>query len=463
MPPGHTGGDAPPPFLWKQPDCAAVDHCGRAGFALFLLTNAALFIRPAEIFSPLTGWPIYEALILACLVAALGSVLDQLSARSLVQQPITACVIGLLVTVVLSHLSQGFIWGARTSGAEFLKILLYYLLLVATVDTPRRLRVFLWVLVGLALLMTCLSLLQYHDWINVPALAVLEYEQVDEGGEKVLLRRLVSTGIFNDPNDVCLLLVMALAVSLYGLCEAGRRWIYQALWLAPLGLFGYALTLTRSRGGFLSVLVGASVFLCARSGWRRTFVLGPVALSGLLLLFSGRQTQLSTTSDTAQERIQIWSESLSLFRQSPVFGIGHGNLVEELGHVAHNSFIQCYAELGFPGGMLFLGAFVFALTILHWLGRYESDIADPELRRLRPYLMALIAGYAVGILSLSRSYVVPTYLTLGLAVIYLRLAWPHSRVPAVQLSWRAVGWLAGVSVAFIATIYVFIRLFVRWA
>ena len=47
--------------------------------------------------------------------------------------------------------------------------------------------------------------------------------------------------------------------------------------------------------------------------------------------------------------------------------------------------------------------------------------ADAELARLYPYLMAMLVAYAVGIGFLSRSYIVPTYLLLGLAVVYLRL------------------------------------------
>ena len=40
------------------------------GFFLFLLVNAALFVRPAEVVPALVGWNIYEVLILACLAAS---------------------------------------------------------------------------------------------------------------------------------------------------------------------------------------------------------------------------------------------------------------------------------------------------------------------------------------------------------------------------------------------------------
>jgi hypothetical protein len=47
---------------------------------------------------------------------------------------------------------------------------------------------------------------------------------------------------------------------------------------------------------------------------------------------------------------------------------------------------------------------------------------DRGLFRLRPYLIAMIASYATGIFSLSRNYIVPTYIIFGVAAGFHRLA-----------------------------------------
>src|SRR5438270_5770668 len=73
------------------------------GFALFLLLNAALFLRPAEIVPALYGLEIYLVVILACLAASFPVVLDQLRPAELERRPITVCVLGLFLAVVLSH------------------------------------------------------------------------------------------------------------------------------------------------------------------------------------------------------------------------------------------------------------------------------------------------------------------------------------------------------------------------
>src|SRR5687767_7736029 len=53
------------------------------GFVLFLLVNAVLFIRPAEVFPSLQALPIYEVLILGALVTSLPVVIRQMMPANL--------------------------------------------------------------------------------------------------------------------------------------------------------------------------------------------------------------------------------------------------------------------------------------------------------------------------------------------------------------------------------------------
>ena len=91
-------------------------------------------------------------------------------------------------------------------------------------------------------------------------------------------------------------------------------------------------------------------------------------------------TSISSDEGTGQARIQLWSDGLDIFRYSPVIGIGMDNYRQFSNHVAHQSFIHCFTELGLIGGTLFLGAFFLALK-----GMYDLAIASmtfAELRRL---------------------------------------------------------------------------------
>lgn len=357
-------------------------------FFLFLILNAALFLRPTELIPGFENAPIYEILILACLGASLPALVRQLRWRSLAARPISVCIIGLQGVVVVSGFLNLGPEVAFHSGFEFFKLLLYYLLLLAVLDTPKKLRVFIYYLGGLIFCLTMFALLQYHQLIEIPALAsyaerqegsmpelasnaerqpdIIDEETGKEGG--VVLLRLCAAGIYNNPNDLSRILVVGILISLYGWYDR-RFLLVRFLWSVPLGVFCYALHLTHSRGGFLCLLAALMVFLGARFGGRKLIWLSLVLLPLLFLTFSGRQTNLTTSEGTGQQRIQIWSDGFSLLKTRPLFGIGMEQYGEQLGIEAHNSFVHAYTELGIIGGTFFLAAYYLASCCpIEWAG-----------------------------------------------------------------------------------------------
>jgi O-antigen ligase len=433
------------------------------GFILFVLLNAALFIRPGEIIPALKGDPVYLVLILICLGVSSLSILAHLAEKPLTAQPITLCVLGLLATTGLSHLARlNFSEPALTAWFEFFKIVLYYLLLVTVVNTPARLRVFLLWFGAFSAVVTGLAVLKYYGVITLPDLTVLrEYSRDPATGELTLIPRLRGTGIFNDPNDLCLLLVAGYMIALYGACDR-RLGVVRILWLGALVLFAFALYLTKSRGGFLGLLVGLGTFCTVRFGWKRTLLIAGLGLPVLFLFFAGRQTDLSTTGNTGQSRIQLWSDGLSYFRESPFLGIGMNEYATRSGLVAHNSFLHTFAELGFVGGMFLLGAFALAVWAIYRVGAGKFQVLDRDLGRLRPYLLGAVTGYATGMLTLSVNYLAPTYTMLGLATVYLRRGATFPPLPALRFDLKLVQRLALTSVLFLGSTYVFVRVFIRW-
>lgn len=433
-------------------------------FALFILTTALLMIRPAEVMPELEEVPIYEYVIILCLLVALPRVIGQLSVRSLCERPLTLGILGLLPAVALSHLVQGEAEKAASGMYEFGKVVIYYLLLITIVRTPGRLRVLLYFLVLFIVVLTGLALLQFLGIIPkfVPLKEVISTDIDKQTGQEIAYNRLSTA--FYDPNDLCLVLVVGMGISAYGIGDR-RQSVLRWFWVAPLLLFGYALMLTHSRGGFLSLVVGVLALCQARFGGWKAMVFGGVGLVGLLAVFGGRQTDIKIGSGTSQSRIQLWSDGLQEFKHAPLFGIGEGRYTELAGsgHVAHNSFIHAYTELGLLGGTLFMGLFYFAVWNLHRLRVYREYIADPEVARMLQYMFAILAAYCVGMLSLSRCYVVPTYQTLGLAAVYLRLGEQYSSFRVPRVGPALMSRLAAVSLIGLAVMYLFVKVAVRWA
>jgi putative inorganic carbon (hco3(-)) transporter len=436
------------------------------GFVLFLLTNALFLYQPAAFWPELASYSLYQYAILICLAVVLPSVLTNLlDFEKLHRQPITICVLGLLVAAVLSNLLFQFNFtDAKESGIAFAKIVVYYLVFISLVNTPERLRGFLTWLALLVAGLAVLTLLQYYHVIEIESLKVLEQKDIKESGEVDVVLRLRGIGEFNDPNDFCLLLLLGMGIGFFKLTapEAG---LARGFWFALLGLFGFALFKTQSRGGLLALVVGAAAWSYLRYGFWKTAGLALLAVPALIALAGGRQAELVSAvgEDTGQSRIQLWAHALGYFRAAPLFGIGMGQFAEEEKHVVHNSFLQSFAELGLFGGLLFLGAFFAGIVSLYRLGGKGVAIADPWLARLRPYLLAMVCAYAAGLCALSRAYAVATYLLLGLVTSYLMLVAGSWNLPIARFDLRFLRNVAVASAVFLVIMYLVVRVTARWS
>lgn len=439
---------------------------GSTSWFLFFLLTAALFLRPEEIVPAVAGASIYQWLILACICASSGALLGHLQPRALREQPITLCVLGLLTAVVLSDLQHLHIGDAVRHGFVFFKVAVYYVLLVTCLNSPARLRQYLVWLAVFTSILTLLSLLQYHRLIDLPWIRVTDRDvdtaQIDERtGHPVNIERLQSVGIFGNPNDFARLLMVGVIICLF---EAMRRplKVHQLLWLVPMATMAYALKLTYSRGGLLALAAGLGVLFRARYGWGKTILLAVVMIPGMALFFGGRQTDMDVSGGTGQQRIQIWSDGLARLRESPLLGIGMDHYVEEVGYVAHNSFVHCFVELGIVGGTLFTGAVYVACAGLYQLGRRRADVLEPEMRRLGISLAAIMAAYIVGMLSSARSYSEFTYALLGLIAAYLGLVRVVPAIPVMRVDWPLARRLAAVGLCVLGALYAYVRVFAHF-
>ncbi len=424
----------------------------RVELTLLLMAAGTLLLRPADLFPALESLPIYETLMAACIFVSLPRLLPLLRGSGLLRIGAVALTLLLIPAVLFSHLSHLKAFEARVGGVAMLKACTLFLLVIAIVNTARKLRATLVTLVAAVFAVAVLAVLQYHGVLHLAALQSVADRPLDAGDAEPIMR-LCGVGVFNDPNDFSLVLVTAGIVCVHGLTERPTTLTRLAL-VVPLALFGYALYLTHSRGGLLSAMSGLLAFLVARFGWRNALPMACAMVPVVLFVFWGRQTtvNLSDPDDTFQARLGLWSESFDQFRSAPIFGIGQGRLADEIGQVTHNSYLHAFAELGFFGGCVFIGAFYLVLR-----GVWKVVPQDRGLQRLRPYVMAMTFGYAAGLLSLSRCYTVPTQLMLALATAFTLLAMPNGIKSMARLDRMLIQRIAGVGVVFLVVTYGFVR------
>jgi O-antigen ligase len=303
-----------------------------------------------------------------------------------------------------------------------------------------------------------LALLQFHGYIYIEALKVLETRKPDG----TLERRLRGSGLFRDPNDVCLNLSCGLILTLYGLRDR-RLGLARWLWLVPLVLFIYTIKLTGSRGGLLAVAGGLFALGLGRYGLRTGILIGGLVVGALLsLMASGRQASLTTSSGTGQERIRLAFQAMSMFRGSPIFGIGPGQFPKFSQHAAHNTYVEILCDLGLVGAIWFIGAYFHAAWTLFRMRRGVAVVLDPEMARIQPYVMATVAAYSAGMLSLTESYIIPTYAILGIAAVTIRLARTEPPLSRTQFDGAFLLRSGVVTVAFVVLALLYARNAVRW-
>src|SRR5262245_61345633 len=144
--------------------------------------------------------------------------------------------------IVLSNLASGWLGGGLLGVTAFAPVVFLYVLLRMAVQRPAQLRGVLWVLIAIMTVHAVSGIVQYSTGFGLGGV-----EPIRTGGEL----RIRSVGIFNDPNDLALFILMGLpflmATWLGRAVAWGTRLIAFTLTVPLL----VALYYTNSRGGML--------------------------------------------------------------------------------------------------------------------------------------------------------------------------------------------------------------------
>jgi hypothetical protein len=456
-------------------------------YLLFLCANAALFVRPAELFPSMGDVQLYLYLIVAAIACGLPGIENQLRLATLIQQPINLCMLGLTASIATSHLTTGAPALAAEGVYNMAKVLLYYLMLVSVVNSVPRLRQFLMVTAICSSVMILLSVMDYHSFVaewqdradlfevreiekdlpdNVPKRLrhSTDLDGVTADGKAAWVFRLSGLGMFHDPNDLASLIVVTAVMAGYFLTDKASSG-FRYLWLGPMALMGYALLMTHSRGGLLAFGVAGMSWAAVRYGGKVALGIGGLAALAVPVAL-GRQGNMEVSGGTGQQRIQLWADGLAQLKSMKMpFGIGEGRYREVAGLLAHNSYVHAYVELGFFGGTMFFGCFLFAVWAFYRLKRDRIAVQNPELVRMMPYVAAILGGWCTGMATLSRVYVPPTYMIVGVAAAYINLAGFYRKKPSPLVSLNQLvvqRWMVS-SAVLLAGCFAFVRMFTRWS
>ena len=149
--------------------------------------------------------------------------------------------------------------------------------------------------------------------------------------------------------------------------------------------------------------------------------------------------RLATITDTeessANSRLTAWATALEMIKSNPFWGVGLRNFLprvkeysvvplapDDPGHVAHNSYLQIWAESGTIAFVVYmvLLASVFLLKVVPWYTYtfQEFDVDLPQLTRWLVYLSDLTVAYWF--------LLIPAFLVIDVAVLLLTRGWPRA-------------------------------------
>ncbi|MCE9594922.1 MAG: putative O-glycosylation ligase, exosortase A system-associated [Planctomycetes bacterium] len=270
----------------------------------------------------------------------------------------STALIALVIVVGISCLASDFHSdGQFDRYVEFAKIVGVTLFTTTLVSTPERLRVLVWVI--------AMSFGFYGVKVGLGGVLT--------GGNMEVLRG--PGGMLEDNNDFSLALCMALPLLIHIGSSEKRPILRRGVWMmVPLMIL--TVIMTHSRGGFLSMCACLGVLT-----WRSRNRVAGFALAGIgavvtvMVLPASAFERLHTLENveadgSAMGRLAAWKTAIKMAEDNPVLGVGftlfrrNYSRYSEPGEyirVAHNSYLQVWAETGTISLLLYLFLIFFSL------------------------------------------------------------------------------------------------------
>lgn len=369
---------------------------GLAYFGLVLFT-VVYYLRPEDWIPGLAAVPIAKITGILILLA-LGFSFSSIGWHIPLEVTfLILLVVQLWLAVVFSPVWRGGAFGVML---DFSKVLSLVIVIYGAVRSIKKLR---WIL--------------FMQAASVAAIAITSIVNRHTLGGRL---QGALSAMYANPNDLALIIDLSLPLCLALALATRSSWEKLAWTIAMLAMI-YAVLLTASRGGAIALVVVALVcfwHLGVKSRRFYVFLLVPVAVI-LIWLFGGNvlrerfdQTNVNpatndrgtAASGSAQQRQELFFQSLKVTAQHPLFGVGPGNFVVVSGvwHVTHNSYTEISAEGGIPAFLLYLLIFWRGIGNLRDIRKYPG--AGKRIRLFSMALEASLAAYLVGSFFASDAY-----------------------------------------------------------
>lgn len=385
------------------------------GLFLFTLT---VYFRPYE-------WvPGFESFTSLAFIFALATLLVYLPTQLATEGSLT-----ILTTEVKCLLFLGF-WSLLTMpiakdpglawtvfNETFSKIIIIFIVAVNTLRSQSRLKGLMWLSIGMGTLLSYQSIELYRQGkFEVEGYRV----NVDYGG------------MFGNPNDMALHLVMFLPVAVV-LGLTSKNILVKLVYFVSAGLMVGANMVTQSRGGFLGLVAvaGFLVWKLSKKARLKVILISLVVAVGVIAVAPGDYGKriisiFDVTQDVSgshDQRRELLERSIQVTLRNPI-GIGLGNfpIVGVRNLQTHNAFTQVSSELGWLALIVYV---IFLVSPFRKLAAIERQMFARDdtswIYYLSIGLQTCIIGYLVSSFFVSVAYQWFIYFPIAYAVCLRRI------------------------------------------
>ena len=407
-----------------------------------LLYITLVYIRPAEIVPEWGLIPFVDILTVITAIIAVFSIAAK--PRSFLNLPLDKL---LLVFWGLIFVCTIKVWlsGAIDAWLAFMPTVVCYFLIRAGITSQKQLYGFVYLLLGLNIFLAINGIVQYHTGVGF-------------GNVTMVLDRIYGTGIFHDPNDLGMTFVMAIPLFMFFLSRSSTPVLLRLPLVVGLGCVLVALYYTNSRGSIVGV--GAAMVSISFLKYRRfaaTFA-AAVLLGVIVVAAPSRGGEISAGESSAQSRIQSWAEGWAMLKSYPLTGVGFEQYTEYHIKVAHNSFVNTFAELGLLGAFCFVGMFYWFFKGIRLIPKEDNDWAA--------WRRALLAS-SVGVMTcgwfLSRQYVPIFYVMLAMGACTTTIAAGQESTAKLRTTGNDLVMIGVTTIALLLLVYFSIRTLAIWS
>jgi O-antigen ligase len=307
-----------------------------------------------------------------------------------------------LIAVLASRLAHLEFTETISAGYDVINLFVLFILVVRLTTSERRLHQLL-----VVILLGTIALAAQGIYQHLIGSEIFAFQEFRKG-------RVTGIGQFVNPNMLAIGLVCGIPIALSVLSRTRNIFARVGVILALIIIL-YALYLTNSRSGMLSLCVVAGIALGRRFGILWGILIAAVAFFAVVHFGPSRMTQLTTTEESAYNRMLAWSQGYAIFAQNPIFGAGAGSWYEKYRTlVAHNSFIHCVAELGLFGLAPWVMLAFISIKNLWFVAKDRGENLCPIKTYANAILLAMFA-FLFASLFISKTYHALYFLLLGLA------------------------------------------------